>query len=151
MRQMIAFINGSLSSINLGYVVRSDEGVTEEGRIWKNYWVDSSEKEDEGTVVIWCLYSDDNDSASVAALLSVAEWMRGREFERRVRVAFVRDAEGLPSVVSDLPLEDDEIRFQVTGLGEGSRGLMKTGGPTAAIASLRFTCSKAKAGRKVGE
>ena len=146
MVQMISFITGSLSSINLGYQIQSDKGEIAEGRIWKNYWVDSSEDEGKGTLVVWTTYSEREDSASVATLLSVAEWMRGRVFERRVRVAFVTDGENLPAVVSDLPLTEDEIRFQVTRFGQGSRGLTKTGGPTKADRELAFYKFEGKGG-----
>ena len=138
MRQVIALINGSLSSINLGYQVKSDEGSVKAGRIWKNYWVDSSEDSEDGTLVVWCSYSDREESASVAALLSVAEWLRGREFERRVRVAFVREGEGLSEVTADLSEKEDQVRFWVSGLGRGSQGLLKTGGATKADRELAF-------------
>lgn len=127
MLQVVSFIKGSLSSINLGYIVQSDEGSVTEGRIWKNYWIDSSEKAEKGTLVVWCSYSDDDESASVAALLSVAEWLRGREFERRVRVAFVRGEER-KSVTADFEEEEREIYLHVSKLGQGSGEVSLTGG-----------------------
>lgn len=138
MRQVIAFINGSLSSINLGYQVQSDDGSVAGGRIWKNYWIDSSKKSDDGTLVVWCSYSELKESASVAALLSVAEWLRGREFNRRVRIAFVREGESLASVTADLPDKEAEVHFRVSGLGRGSQGLFKTGGPTKGERELAY-------------
>ena len=148
MQQMVSFVNGSLSSINLGYQVKSDEGSITAGRVWKNHWIDSSEKAGDGTLVVWCSYAENDESASVAALLSVAEWLRGREFERRVRVAFVKDGTGLASVTADLSEKDDEIQFAVSGLGHGSSGLMKTGGPTKANRELAFYRLKGKDGSK---
>ncbi|MGJ8726458.1 MAG: hypothetical protein ACSHYB_18070 [Roseibacillus sp.] len=148
MQQMISFITGSLSSINLGYKVQSDEGMTTGGRIWKSYWVDSTEKGDDGAVLVWCEYSDEQNSASVAALLSVAEWLRGRVFERQVRVAFLKDEEGLPGVTSNLSQDEDEIHFHVSGLGQGSRGLMKTGGPLKADRELAFYRLEGKGGER---
>ncbi len=131
MKQMISLLVGSLSSINLGYQVESDRGESQEGRIWKNYWVDSSEKPLRGTVLVWTNYADESDSASVAALLSVAEWMRGREFDYRVRIAFVRDEQSLPSVAQGLSRKKNEIRLHVSGLGRGSAGFSVAADPDA--------------------
>lgn len=128
MQQVVSFVTGSLSSINLGYQVQSDDGSVANGRLWKNYWIDSSGKADDGTLLVWCLYSKEEESASVAALLSVAEWLRGRSFQRRVRVAFVRDESSLASVTADFPERGDEIHFAISGFGYGSQGLLKTGG-----------------------
>lgn len=128
MQQMTAFITGSLSSLNLGYRVRSDKGEVVAGRIWKNYWIDSKEEKGEGTLVVWTNYARKEDSATVAALLSLAEWLRGRNFGKRVRVAFVRDAESLESVTADLLGSENLMVFEITGLGQGSEGILKTGG-----------------------
>ncbi|MBK1833719.1 hypothetical protein [Roseibacillus ishigakijimensis] len=131
MRMVTSFISGSVGPNNLGYALASDSGVTRSGRIWKNYWIDSREEEGPGTVVVWAVYSDDDQSGSVAALLALSEWIRGREFEHRIRVAWVRDEESLLPVTSDLAERKVEIQLQVTDLGHGSQGVMLLGGETA--------------------
>lgn len=148
MQQMVSFLTGSLSSINLGYQVQSDDGAVTQGRVWKNYWIDSSGKQEDGNLLVWALYSEMDESASAAALLSVAEWLRGREFNRRVRVAFVRDEESLASVTGDFSEKKDEIHFLVTGLGQGSNGIRKTGGPTKADRELAFYQFEGKEGTR---
>lgn len=124
LRQVAALVEGSLGPNNLGYNVQSDEGLTREGRIWKSYWVDSTKGGKEGTVLLWVNYSDVSESGSVAALLSVAEWMRGRSFGKKVRIAFLVDEEALPVVRADLNEKPGSIQISVTGLGMGSRDLV---------------------------
>ena len=130
MLQGVSLIQGSLSSLNLGYRVKTDEGEVLAGKIWKNYWIDSSEK-GKGILVVWARYGEVEDSASVAALLSVAEWLRGREFERQVRVAFLRNGESLSSVLEEGAQAEPLTTFEVSQLGRGSRNLLQTGEPAA--------------------
>ena len=125
MVRLTALIQGSLSSLNLGYQVQSDDGMTKAGRIWKNYWIDSGKQQREGDLLVWTTYSQEEDSASVAALLSVAEWMRGREFERRVRIAFLWGDEALPTMQESLNQKKSQISLNVSGIGQGTYGVGK--------------------------
>lgn len=124
LRQVGAFVEGSLGPSNLGYNVESDEGLTKEGRIWKSYWVDSTKGGKEGTVLLWVNYSELSEAGSVAALLGVAEWMRGRSFGKKVRIAFLVDEEALPVVRVDLKEKPGATLISVSGLGMGSRDLV---------------------------
>lgn len=116
MQMAVALVQGTLGPNNLGYEVREGESFRRGGRIWKNYWVDSSSGAERGVVVV-CSYS--NQQTGVAACLSVAEWMRGREFSRAVRVIFLAgdEAVGRMSV-------GEEAEILVVGeLGGGTAGV----------------------------
>ena len=129
MQRMTSFVEGSLSSLNLGYQVKTDRGQAKEGRIWKNYWIDSDGSEKNGSLIVWTTYSRKEDSASVAALLSLAEWMRGREFERKVRIAFLWDEQGVSSVREGLAQKKDQAIFAVSDLGQGRMSLKRVSYP----------------------
>ena len=126
LRRAAALIEGTVGPNNLGYKVESDKGLTKEGRIWKNYWIDGKEKGGGGVVLLWADYSRMEESASVSALLSLAEWMRGRDFEKKIRVAFLHNEEELPVVTSDLKTRQSVELIQVHGLGMGSNGVSFT-------------------------
>ena len=128
MLRMISFISGSLASINLGYRVENDRGEAKGDRIWKNYWIDSEKATGDDEVLVWTTYSGSQDSASVAALLSLAEWIRGRTFERRIRIAFLWSGDGLPQMMKNLKQNKEQILIEVSGLGQGSYGLTKIKG-----------------------
>ena len=123
LRRAASLIEGTIGPNNLGYKVERDTGSAYEGRIWKNYWIDSSESGGDGTVLLWADYSSLQESGSVAALLSVAEWMRGRDFEKRIRLAFLHNEGEVAVVTSDLKANQEQLRIQVQGLGLGSQGL----------------------------
>ncbi|MDQ8191005.1 hypothetical protein [Roseibacillus persicicus] len=129
MQMMTAFIEGSIGPNNMGYQVYTDEGEVSGGRIWKNYWIDSSKERGDGTVLVACEYGAEDSSATVAALISLAEWLRGRTFERRVRVAFCRDLE-LTDLQADFSDKGRNTVIRVGPLGQGTEGLLKTGGAT---------------------
>lgn len=128
MQRMTSFLSGSLASLNLGYLVQSDKGIARGGRIWKNYWIDSDSGSAGDTLLVWTTYSDSKDSASVAALLSVAEWLRGREFDRRVRVAFLWGEEGVPALIEELDKKKEQTVVTVSNLGQGSQNLFRESG-----------------------
>ena len=146
MRRMVSLIEGSLSSVNLGYRVWSERGEVKGEKIWKNYWVNSNEGEGEGDLLLWTTYSESSNSASVAALLSVAEWMRGRDFERRIRVAFVWGNEGLPAVTDGLTDRRGRISIKVSEFGQGTWGIESTGGPSKGSPPQESYLLKGKAG-----
>ncbi|MDP0490632.1 MAG: hypothetical protein Q7Q71_06245 [Verrucomicrobiota bacterium JB023] len=113
LRQAAALIQGELGLNNLGYTVKDGEAVIAGERIWKDYWVQSGEGSEEEALLIWANYR--TDSASSAALISLAEWLRGRSFSRPVIVAFAVD--GRPKAIPS------EQAIEVTALGQGSSGL----------------------------
>jgi hypothetical protein len=119
MRGTTALIEGSLGPNNLGYEVNSSGALTREGKVWRNYWIEKGKAGDAGTVLLWTRYANADGSPSVAALLSVAEWMRGRNFEQQVILAFVPTPERLNEIASGEKVTMIEVR----DLGQGSRGL----------------------------
>lgn len=129
MLMMTSFIEGSLGPNNLGYEVFTGEGEVIGGRIWKNYWIDSSKDEGKGTVLVFCLYGEEKDSATVAALISLAEWLRGRTFEHKVRVAFCRDL-NVSQFLAEFSEKKQNSIISVSLLGQGSAGFQQTGGAT---------------------
>lgn len=119
MRSTAALIQGSLGPNNLGYEVSDDIAFTQAGKVWRNFWIESESVSGEGGLLIWADYTEPRESASVAALLSLAEWVRGRNFSRQITIAFVAD----PVLLSEIASGDDVIRAHVQGLGRGSRQL----------------------------
>lgn len=124
LRQVGALVEGSLGPNNLGYNVESDEGLTREGRIWKSFWVDSTKGGKEGAVLVSVNFATPSQAGSVAALLGVAEWMRGRSFGKKVRLAFLVDDSVLPMVRADLKEKPAPVQISISGLGMGSRELV---------------------------
>lgn len=119
MRSSAALIQGSLGPNNLGYVVEDEIAYTREGKVWRNFWLKSESVSGEGHLLIWANYTDPTDSASVAALLSLAEWIRGRNFSREITIAFAAD----PNLLRNIVPEEDLIEVHLTQLGRGSRAL----------------------------
>ncbi|MEM9079967.1 MAG: hypothetical protein AAGC74_04670 [Verrucomicrobiota bacterium] len=123
MRGVAALIEGSLGPNNLGYEVRAENGYERGGRLWKSFWVDRETETGSGMVVLAVEYGEESDSGAVAALFSIAEWLRGRDLGARVRVAFLPVGERLRVVANErVPGGEREV-WRVSGLGQGSAGL----------------------------
>lgn len=119
MRGTAALIQGTLGPNNLGYSIESEPAVTREGKVWRHFWIESESVSGKGDLLIWADYTDPSQSASVAALLSLAEWVRGRNFGRQITIAFVAD----PTQINEIVEDGDLIRVRVGAVGHGTRGL----------------------------
>lgn len=125
-----AFLRGTIGPQNLGYQIAEGEGFAEGGRIWKSYWVHSRSGRERDAVTIEVLYPE--ESESLAALLAVAEWMRGRDFQKKVRLGFlVKEKDATQSGGVVVRLED---------LGKGGQGIEITP-EDVKVSPIRFSLS----------
>lgn len=85
LRQVIAYVSGTLSPRNYGYVVRSDGGVSLAGERWPTLWVDARGSES-GVVMVAVPY--DGDDVSVAVALALAGELREAGLKRTLRFVF---------------------------------------------------------------
>ena len=85
LRQVIAYVSGTLSPRNYGYVVRSDGELSLAGERWPALWVDARGAEG-GLVMVAVPY--DGDAASVVVALALAGELREAGLKRTVRFVF---------------------------------------------------------------
>lgn len=85
MRRAIAFLSGTLSPRNYGYVVRSGGALALAGERWPTVWVDAPGS---GPGVVLVAVPYDGDPGGMAAVLALAGELRDAALRRTVRFAF---------------------------------------------------------------
>lgn len=85
MRGALAFVEGTLSPQNYGFVVHKGAEVIFEGELWPMVWVDVEGGAKKEEVVMVCARYD-GDDGSLVALMTAARVLRDAEMERTVRL-----------------------------------------------------------------
>ena len=87
MRRAIAFIEGTLSPLNYGFVIVKGEHLSHDDELWPTVWVDLKGQEEPENVVLVTADYDVSDAA-VAVVLAAANDLRDEEMSKTVRFVF---------------------------------------------------------------
>jgi hypothetical protein len=116
LRQAVAFVSGTLSPRNYGYLVRNGGELALAGERWPTLWVDAKGT-GPGMVLVAVPY--DGDHVSMAAALALAGELREAGLRRTVRFAFYPSQlwQGMGSGASVLGAADTVVCVNRLGAG----------------------------------